>query len=167
LRQSANKSQAFLGAFFSYFLIKILPFWGLSLLSTFVIFLTPLIYKNNKEVIDHHIAELSNIINQQTEQVKQLASHHAARASDATKQYVGDYSAKAQELLGSARGRSFSPPVINKEVQEVKQENALTYKSEDFPAAPTEIQAPQAEAIEATPSVPNEEVKEAELLIAS
>lgn len=167
LHQSANKSQAFLGAFFSYFLIKVLPFWGLSLLSTFVIFLTPLIYKNNKEVIDHHLAEISNIINQQTEQVKQLASHHAARASDATKQYVGDYSAKAQGLLGSARGRSFSPPVAKKEIEEVKKENALTYKSEDFPAAPTEIQAPQVEAIEATPSELKEEVKEAEPLIAS
>jgi hypothetical protein len=126
---SANVSQAFLGAFFSYYLIKVVPFWGLALISSSTLFLGPLVYKTNKELIDHHLANVSNAVNEQTEQVRQIASHHAARATDATKQYVGDYSAKAQELLGNARGRSVSPTTT-------KKETAPAYKSEDFPAAP-------------------------------
>jgi len=122
---------AFLGAFISYYLIKIVPFWGLCLLSTSVLFLGPLVYKTNKELIDNQIAHASSIVNQQTEQVKQLASHHAARAADTTKQYASDYSAKAQEMIGNARGRSVSPTTV-------KKENLPAYKSEDFPAAPKE-----------------------------
>jgi len=125
---------AFLGAFFSYYLIKIVPLWGLALLSTNILFLTPLVYKTNKELIDHHVTNVSNIVNQQTEQVKQLASHHASRATDATKQYVGDYSAKAQEYIGNARGRSTSPIASAKPAKT----ETPAYKSEDFPAAPKE-----------------------------
>ena len=127
--------QAFLGAFFSYFLIKVVPFWGLALISTSTLFLGPLAYKTNKELIDHHLSNVSNVVNEQTEQVRQLASHHAARATDATKQYVGDYSAKAQELIGNARGRSVSPNAAKKETVPVP---APKYKSSDFPAAPQE-----------------------------
>jgi hypothetical protein len=128
---------AFLGAFLSYYLIKIVPLWGLSLISTSIIFLGPLVYKTNKELIDHHLTNASNIVNQQTEQVKQLASHHAARAADTTKAYAADYSAKAQDLIGSARARSVSPTATAKPVP-VKKENVPAYKSEDFPAAPKE-----------------------------
>jgi hypothetical protein len=96
--------------------------------------MAPLIYKTNKELIDHHITNASNVVNQQTEQVKQLASHHASRATDATKQYVGDYSAKAQEYIGNARGRSTSPVASAKPAKV----DTPAYKSEDFPAAPKE-----------------------------
>lgn len=144
---------AFLGAFLSYYLIKIVPFWGLSLIATSVLFLAPLIYKTNQELIDHHIRNASNVVNQQTEQVKQLASHHAARATETTKQYVGDYSAKAQEMIGNARGRSVSPvanikPFVKSEAPLKKETTngtfnssnsaATSYKSTDFPAAPKE-----------------------------
>jgi hypothetical protein len=122
----------------SYYLIKIVPFWGLTLISTSVLFLAPLIYKTNQELIDHHISNASNIINQQTDQVKQLASHHAARATETTKQYVGDYSAKAQDLIAS-RSRSVSPTITKAGPPAVKKENIPTaYKSEDFPSAPKE-----------------------------
>lgn len=126
---------AFFGAFISYFLIKIVPFWGLSLLSTSVLFLAPLIYKTNQELIDNQIANASHVVNQQTEQVKQLASHHAARAADTTKAYAADYSAKAQEMIGSARGRS-SSPAATKASAPLQKENAPIVKSEDFPIAP-------------------------------
>jgi hypothetical protein len=119
----------------SYYLIKIVPFWGLTLISASVLFLSPLIYKTNKELIDHHVKNASNVINQQTEQVKQLASHHAARATETTKQYVGEYSAKAQEIIGS-RSRSVSPTVTKAEPAATK--DVPAYKSEDFPAAPKE-----------------------------
>lgn len=128
---------AFVGAFLSYYLIKVVPFWGLTLISTSVIFLTPLIYKANQELIDHHIKNASDVINSQTEQVKQLASHHAARATETTKQYAGEYAAKAQEMIGS-RSRSVSPTITKAEPAPIKKENIPAYKSEDFPAAPKE-----------------------------
>ncbi|KAG0649313.1 hypothetical protein D0Z07_4597 [Hyphodiscus hymeniophilus] len=129
---------AFLGAFFSYYLIKFVPIWGLTLISTSILFLAPLIYKTNKELIDHHVNNASSIVNQQTEQVKQLASHHASRATETTKQYVGDYSAKAQEMIGNARARSTSPVASAKPAKADLKENTPAYKSEDFPIAPKE-----------------------------
>ncbi|KAH8659252.1 putative Reticulon-like protein 1 [Tricladium varicosporioides] len=132
---------AFLGAFISYYLIKFVPLWGLSLIATSVLFLSPLIYKTNKEVIDHYVKQAADIANQQTEQVRQIASHHAARATETTKQYVGEYSHKAQEMISSARGRSVSPTASAKPVKtepEIKKENIPAYKAEDFPAAPKE-----------------------------
>lgn len=132
--------QAFLGAFLSYYLIKVVPFWGLSLISTSVLFLAPLIYKTNQELIDHHVSNATKVINDQTAQAKALASQHAGRAAESTKSLVGDYSAKAQEMIGNARGRSVSPTLSSKPTPEVKKENIPTssYKAEDFPTAPKE-----------------------------
>ncbi|TVY68793.1 Reticulon-like protein, partial [Lachnellula suecica] len=135
---------AFLGAFFSYYLIKLVPFWGLSLISATVLFLTPLIYKTNQELIDHYLSQAADIANQQTNQVKQLASQQAARATETTKQYVGDYSQKAQEMISNARGRSASPiasakPAKTESSPVIKKENVPTsLKSDDFPTAPKE-----------------------------
>ncbi|KAL2061848.1 hypothetical protein VTL71DRAFT_7226, partial [Oculimacula yallundae] len=134
---------AFIAAFISYYLIKIVPFWGMSLIASSVLFLTPLIYKTNKELIDANISKASSIINKQTVQVKNLASQQAARATETTKSFVGDYSAKAQEMIGSARGRSVSPIASAKPAKtepfNVKENNVPAvpaYKSEDFPVAP-------------------------------
>lgn len=132
---------AFFGAFLSYYLIKVVPFWGLSLISTSILFLAPLIYKTNQELIDHHVANASKVINDQTVQVKNLASKHAGAAAESTKSLVGEYSGKAQELIGGARGRSVSPTLSAKPVktEEIKKENVPTsYQAHDFPAAPKE-----------------------------
>lgn len=108
-------------------------------------------YKTNKEVIDHYLAQAADIANQQTKQVREIASHHAARATETTKQYVGDYSHKAQELIGGARGRSNSPVASAKPVKTeaiktepvAEKETIPSYKDEDFPAAPkVEFNAP-------------------------
>ncbi|KAI9645571.1 hypothetical protein NHQ30_006313 [Ciborinia camelliae] len=125
---------AFLGAFVSYYLIKLIPFWGLSLIATSVLFISPLIYKTNKEFINHHLANASNVVNRQTEQVKQLASQHAAQVAETTKQYAGEYAHKAQEMIGSARSRSGSPEASR--VTSPTKTNGI--KEEDFPAAPKE-----------------------------
>ncbi|KAF4624842.1 hypothetical protein G7Y89_g13326 [Cudoniella acicularis] len=161
---------AFLGAFFSYYLIKVVPFWGLSLIATSVLFLSPLVYKTNKEIIDHYLAQTADVVNQQTEQVKQLASRQAAQATEITKQYVGDYSHKAQELISNARGRSASPVASAKPVKiepEIK-ENLPAYKSEDFPAAPKdEFKSPPSVEEVASSLKPEEEEEEEEPLIAT
>lgn len=134
---------AFIGAFLSYWLVKIVPYWGLALISTSVLFIAPLIYKTNKEFIDEKIETVTRIANEQAEQVKKLAGHHAAKATEATKGALGEYSAKAQGLVANARGRSVSPLSEKKEAPKTNgtgETSAETsaYKSEDFPAAPTE-----------------------------
>ncbi|EHL02923.1 putative Reticulon-like protein 1 [Glarea lozoyensis 74030] len=127
---------SFLGAFISYYLIKFVPFWGLTLISTTVIFISPLIYKTNKETIDHYVAQATDIVNQQSKQVRDMAAQQASRASETTKQYVGDYSHKAQELIGNARGRSNSPTAVKSEPA-LKQDSPA-FKADDFPVAPKE-----------------------------
>lgn len=103
---------AFLSAFISYYLVKVVPYWGLALIGTTVLFFAPLIYTTNQELIDHHLHQASKTLNQHTENVKQVAAHHVARATDVTKSAVGEYSAKAQEMI--ARGRSVSPIAVSK-----------------------------------------------------
>lgn len=114
------------------------------LIGTSVMFLVPLIYISNKEVIDHHIRHTTDVVNQQTEQVKQLASHHASVAANTTKQYASDYTAKAQEMVGVKPSQSSSPEVITKPIKAEPVDSSFNaansaapaYKPADFPAAP-------------------------------
>ena len=132
---------SFAAAVLSYWLIKIVPFWGLSLISVSCIYLGPLIYMTNKELIDEHLSNASNVVSSQANQVKDLAGHHTARASSTVKAYAGDYTAKAQDYIGSARGRSNSPEVASSKSMEnapLKSEpgSAPNYSPSDFPHAP-------------------------------
>src|ERR1700760_438182 len=61
-RRNADGEQAFVTAFLTYHLIKIVPFWGMALIATSVIFLGPLIYLENKEFIDGHLEHAGNVI---------------------------------------------------------------------------------------------------------
>lgn len=121
--------QACLAAFFSYYLVKIVPYWGLALIGTTVLFMVPLVYTTNQELIDHHIQHASEIVNAQTSQLKDVAGKHTAHATEITKQFMGDYTAKAQQML---RGRSASPETSAKPAP------TKEYKDTDFPAAPKE-----------------------------
>lgn len=114
--------QAFFASLISYFLIKFVPLWGLSLIATVVTFLGPLIYIQNKEAIDAQLEKGYHIANQQARQVKDLANQHAGNAVKSVQGYTQQATAKAQETVNQYRGRSTSP-----EVQ---------VKKEDFPAAP-------------------------------
>ena len=101
-------------------------------------YLAPLIYVNNKEIIDQQIANASNIVNSQAHQVKDLAAHHTARATETAKQYTGEYTAKARDMIGgAARRRSNSPEISNKSAP-FKSEpgDEPKYSSSDFPHAP-------------------------------
>lgn len=126
---------AFLGAFFSYFLVKVMPLWGLALTATTALFVVPLVYTSNQEIIDHHLKQASDVVNEQTSQLRNVASKHTAQAADVTKQYMGDYTSKAQQLLG----RSPSPEVAKSApappVAPVK-EHVSDIKEDDFPEAP-------------------------------
>jgi type VI protein secretion system component VasK len=125
---------AFTAAVLSYWLIKVLPFWGLSLIAVSCVYLGPLIYMTNKDLIDEQLQNASNVVNSQTQQVRNLAGHHTARASETVKAYAGDYTSKAQEYIGSARGTN-SKSMANAPVKS-EPGSGPNYSPSDFPHAP-------------------------------
>ena len=131
---------ACIAAFLSYYLIKIVPFWGLCLIGTTCIYMAPLIYTTNQELIDQHLANAQDVVNQQTNQISDLASHHTKVASDTVKQYAGDYTAKAQEYIGTSSKRQGSGPINKpKPVAEGPKSvpgSAPKLSESDFPHAP-------------------------------
>ncbi|KAH9432738.1 hypothetical protein MCOR02_007418 [Pyricularia oryzae] len=120
---------ACIGALISYWLVKIVPYWGLALMTTTLAFVAPLIYKTNKEMIDEHLKQVSSIVESQTNQLKEVAGKHTAQATELTKQYMGDCTAKAQSLL---RGRS--PETVSKTPAAPAPADNLAH---DLPSAPT------------------------------
>ncbi|KAK9422435.1 putative Reticulon-domain-containing protein [Seiridium unicorne] len=143
-------------AFLSYYLVKIVPYWGLALIAATVTFFAPLIYTSNQELIDHHLRNASNVVNHQTEQLRTVASKHTSQATEITKQYMGDYTSKAQDLL---RGRSSSPEAVTKQPKEsslVSHSEEPSFstqpKEADFPAAPRDFPvAPQGDFVKQEP----------------
>jgi hypothetical protein len=113
--------QAAFSAFVSYFLIKFVPLWGLTLITTSLAYLAPLVYIKNKEAIDGQLKNASHIVNQQAAQIKDIAAKQTGNAAKTFQSYAGEYSSKAQSTINQYRGRSTSPEAI---------------KKENFPAAP-------------------------------
>lgn len=131
---------AFASSFVSYYLVKIVPLWGLALLSTSVLFLGPLIYIQNQEFIDEQINHASEVVSAQATQVKDLASQHAGQGFETVKAYTGAGAAKAQELVGSARQKMPSPTLSKSQPASggnIKEESFPDApKTETFPTAP-------------------------------
>ncbi|KAH0556060.1 hypothetical protein GP486_005999 [Trichoglossum hirsutum] len=147
--------QAFAASLLGYWLIKVVPLWGLTLIATSAVFLAPLIYISNREIIDSQVQYITDVINEQTAQVKDIAGQHTARATETAKAYASDLSSKAQQYVGSARARSASPeakrstaigtPASSASTTPSKSKitayNSTTpqapmYTNADFPAAP-------------------------------
>jgi hypothetical protein len=122
---------AAIGAFLSYYLVKIVPYWGLALIATTVVFFTPLIYTSNQELIDSQLKHAGEIVGAQTAQIRSVAQKHTEQATQITKQYMGDYTAKAQSLIKGGRGPEIS--------------------ESDFPAAPKEDLKASAPAVKSEP----------------
>ncbi|RMZ75262.1 hypothetical protein DV737_g5385, partial [Chaetothyriales sp. CBS 132003] len=116
---------AFVTAFLSSFLIKLLPAWGLALLGTTVVFIAPLIYIKNQELIDGHLTHAHKLATEQATQIRQIAGHHAGKGYEAVKGYTGDYANKAGVFVGQARQ---TIPLVSKAKPSVKES--------DFPKAP-------------------------------
>lgn len=132
----AHTVAAFLASFLSYWLIKFTPLWGLSVIAVSLIYLGPLVYLSNKELIDHHLENATNVVNAQANQVKDLAGHHTSRATETVKAYAGDYTSKAQSYIGSARG-SASPSSKGPNSKATSGPGSVpAYGASDFPHAP-------------------------------
>ena len=99
------------------------------MVSTTIVFFAPLVYKTNQELIDHHVKNASDMVNAQTAQFREVAGRHTSHATELTKQYMGDYTAKAQEMLRGNKGAA-SPEAVASSKPAVKES--------DFPAAPKE-----------------------------
>lgn len=119
----------------SYWLIKWLPLWGLSLMGISLMYFCPLIYIQNQEFIDENLRNAGNILNQQATQVKELAAHHTGRASETVKTYAGEYGSKAQQMIGSAKTRA-EQTIHSKTGKPESRAPSSNYSNADFPAAP-------------------------------
>jgi len=94
---------AFTSAFLSYYLIKLLPAWGFALFATSVTFLVPLVYTQNKQLIDAQYEHVSNIAVKQTQQFRDLTAEHTSKAAETVKAYTGEYASVASEYIGKSR----------------------------------------------------------------
>lgn len=95
---------AFFASFTAYWLIKFVPLWGLALIATSLVYLTPLIYTTNKELIDGHLLRGREIISKQADQVRSAAAQHTGQVSVAARSVLGEYGKKAQQMIGSRGG---------------------------------------------------------------
>ena len=120
-----------MSAFLGYYLIKIVPFWGLSLLTTSLIFLGPLIYISNQELIDGHLEHASNVVSAQASQVKDLASEHTGKAFETIKASTSDYTDKASSMIGQSRQKI---PTMQQAKASATGNTGI--KEDSFPTAP-------------------------------
>lgn len=115
----------------SYYLVKLVPYWGLAIIGTTVAFFVPLVYTSNQELIDNHIQNATDAINAQTAQVRSVAQKQADQITALGKQYAGDYTGKVQEMIrGGRAGPAPTPVPVSKP--------AAPAKAPEFPTAPTE-----------------------------
>ncbi|KAM0743058.1 hypothetical protein ACQRIT_003235 [Beauveria bassiana] len=156
----AVSAAACFAAFVSYFLVKLLPYWGLAILGTTLAFFVPLIYAANKELIDEQLHNASDLINAQTAQVRDAAQKQADQLTALGKQYAGDYTGKVQDMI---RGRP--APTATSAAPPAPEKTPVKAKTPEFPTAPTE--EPVAAAKETAPELPEiPAVPEQEPLIA-
>lgn len=99
----------------SYFLVKVTPYWGLSLIGVTAIYFLPLAYISNKELIDSHLDNASHVITQQATQVRDLAAQQANQAFEATSSATSQYVNRAQEMMGSAKKTAVDKGYVTKE----------------------------------------------------
>ena len=108
-----------------------------------IAYIAPLIYINNKAIIDEQFHNISEVLNSQATQVKDLAGHHTARATETVKAYAGDYTSKAQNYIGSAKARATSPGTSSANTPlKSGPGDRPSYSSSDFPHAPKQEPIP-------------------------
>ena len=124
----------------TYFLIKVTPTWGLTLLFTTLVYFLPLAYITNKEFVDQHLENAGSLINQQTNQIRDLASQHTSKAMEMSSSALKDYSSKASEMMGGAKKAAVEKGYVSQETADKvptgTSASAANVKREDFPSAP-------------------------------
>lgn len=115
-----------------------MPSWGLTLLFVTAIYFVPLVYITNQELIDGHLATASNLITEQTNQVRDLASQHTNKAVEMSSAAFKDYSSKAQEMIGATKQSAVDKGYVSQQTADKVTPTQTTSKvtSESFPSAP-------------------------------
>lgn len=147
----AENLYATIGAFFTtlltYFLIKITPAWGLALLFSTLIYFVPLIYITNKDLIDEHLNNATKLVNDQTQQLRNIASQHTSKAMEMGSNTFKDYSAKAQEMIGQTKNKAVEKGVVSPDTA-----NKAEEQLKGAPSAPSTEPAGQASHAEPIPA---------------
>jgi len=134
-------------AFLSYYLVKLVPYWGLAVIGTTFAFIAPLVYTTNQELIDHHLKNASDVIGAQTAQVQEVVQKQTEGVTSMAKQYAGDYTGKVQEML---RGKA-----VTTESETTGKQPEYVPKESAFPTAPVDEPIKADEPV--IPAVPEEE----------
>jgi hypothetical protein len=113
----------------------------LALLFTTLAYFVPLAYLQNQEFIDEHLSNAQDLINQQANQVRDLASQHTSKAMEMSQSAFKDYSAKASEMMGGAKKAAVEKGIVSEETAKKLPGDAAAaagseVKKEDFPSAP-------------------------------
>lgn len=127
--------QAFFASLISYFLIKFVPLWGLAVIATTIAYMGPLVYIQNKEVIDAQLEKGYNLANQQASQLRDLAAQHTGNATKTIQGYTREYTAKAQETINNYRGRSTSPEAKREHLPSPPKDDPVSAPADEEPVA--------------------------------
>lgn len=117
-------------ALISYYLLKLLPGWGFTLFATSVTFLVPLVYTQNKEFIDSQYEHVTQVVDQQTQQLKSITAEQTSKGLESVKAYTGDYANLASEYIGKSRQK------IPMAATNGSSQSTNNVKVDDFPQAP-------------------------------
>lgn len=85
-------------------------------------------------MIDGHLNNASDLISKQTQQVRDLAGQHTGKAAEMAQGAFKDYSAKASEMMGSAKKAAVEKGVVSEGT--AASVPGAEVKREDFPSAP-------------------------------
>ena len=108
-----------------------MPLWGLALVATCVLYLTPLVYIRNRETIDELIAHGTDIAQTQAAQLKDMTAQHTGRATATMKATASEYSSKAHSYMGRKPSEQNSKSSVN-----TLPSDKGTLKAGDFPSVP-------------------------------
>lgn len=85
-------------------------------------------------MIDGHLNNASELISQQTQQVREMAGQHTGKAAEMAQGAFKDYSAKASEMMGTAKKTAVEKGVVS---EDTAAKVPGEVKKEDFPSAPS------------------------------
>jgi hypothetical protein len=131
VENTAASATAAILAFVTYHLTKLVPYWGLAVIGTVLAFVAPLVYVTNKELIDHHLKNATDVVGAQTAQMRTVAQQQVDQVATLGKQYAGDYTGKVQGML-----RGGSPKATKTEFPSPPAEEPE--KAADLPEVPKE-----------------------------
>lgn len=115
-------------SFIGYFLIKYIPLWALSLLTTITAFTAPLIYLQNQEVIDEQIQWANEYANAQLANGRQIAEKYIDDASVRARATASELTQKVQGYAGKK-----SPATEKSQASSLPENNSPSHEFPDVP----------------------------------